>query len=482
MILLNMSGMQFREASTILTDRDTDRRLVWEGIDSDGRLGDPYYGYTFAFIGHPQPVRILVSLDGNTVIDGSGMVFDGDNLSPVGSLDGPIVDGYITNEKVYNLQNVSGKSQVQKWNLSFQLEKTSPELYGTPLRLIPFSQGMLLISIHNGNTRISILDNNLNIVATPPVIGNILANPTNGDAPLVVAFGSEITFGSLLSYQWIFGDGQTGSGANPTHTYNHSGNYSVKLVVSNSNGLDVFNVTDLISVNPTLAEFVAAPNKRPRPLQVHFTNLTNGTVFDSIHRDFGDGGTSTDKDPIHTYSEPGNYTVTLTMDGPGGTSTIEKVDHIQVQWPTFFPIVMYQFNVYTRPGTYPFNRCATFPVLANGPVVANMTECVQSVIAQEDGQLKFIYSWRATYFDLDHDCLIKYSDVDNHNMYISNQDGMVSHFTDAGGSAGYISCMANNYTYTGWFLFPRALTQSTVYTFYDQDNHIALSNLQIPLK
>ncbi|MET8252981.1 ThuA domain-containing protein [Micromonospora sp. NPDC005197] len=65
------------------------------------------------------------------------------------------------------------------------------------------------------------------------------ANPTSGPAPLTVAFssaGSRDPDGGALTYAWTFGDGQTSTEANPTHTYATAGNYTAQLTVTNPKG------------------------------------------------------------------------------------------------------------------------------------------------------------------------------------------------------------------------------------------------------
>ena len=65
------------------------------------------------------------------------------------------------------------------------------------------------------------------------------ANPTSGPAPLTVTFssaGSRDPDGGALTYAWTFGDGQTSTEANPTHTYATAGNYTAQLTVTNPKG------------------------------------------------------------------------------------------------------------------------------------------------------------------------------------------------------------------------------------------------------
>jgi PKD repeat protein len=63
------------------------------------------------------------------------------------------------------------------------------------------------------------------------------------------------------------------------------------------------------------------------PLAVSFTNTSTGDYTDSLWA-FGDDETSTDADPIHLYTVPGCYTVTLTVSGPGGSDTETKPRYI----------------------------------------------------------------------------------------------------------------------------------------------------------
>jgi len=57
--------------------------------------------------------------------------------------------------------------------------------------------------------------------------------------------------------------------------------------------------------------------------------LSSGTI-DSYEWDFGDTGTGSEQEPTHVYTDPGTYTVSLTVVGPGGTDTETKTDYISV--------------------------------------------------------------------------------------------------------------------------------------------------------
>ncbi|MDI5942503.1 PKD domain-containing protein, partial [Micromonospora sp. DH15] len=70
-------------------------------------------------------------------------------------------------------------------------------------------------------------------------IAQASADPTSGPAPLTVNFssaGSRDPDGGTLTYAWKFGDGQTSTEANPTHTYATAGDYTAQLTVTNPSG------------------------------------------------------------------------------------------------------------------------------------------------------------------------------------------------------------------------------------------------------
>lgn len=132
------------------------------------------------------------------------------------------------------------------------------------------------------------------------------------------ATGLSVNFTNLTSgatsFQWIFGDGQTSSLQNPTHTYPQAGAYTVCLVASNSCSSDTFCTLINLCAPPSTA-FTFTANQ----LQVTFNNTTSGAT--SYSWSFGDGNLDTQQNPTHTYAVPGAYTVCLTATNACGTDT-----------------------------------------------------------------------------------------------------------------------------------------------------------------
>ncbi len=141
--------------------------------------------------------------------------------------------------------------------------------------------------------------------------------------------GSSDPDGTITSYAWNFGDGTTGTGATPSHTYGSNGTYTVTLTVTDNGGL-----TGSVSHPVTVAAPV--PNQPPTAaFTFSSTNLTasfngsgssdpDGTIT-SYAWNFGDGTTGTGATPSHTYASNGTYTVTLTVtDNDGANGSVSK--------------------------------------------------------------------------------------------------------------------------------------------------------------
>ena len=167
------------------------------------------------------------------------------------------------------------------------------------------------------------------ITVVSPPSASFTASPTSGNAPLTVQF-TDTSTGDVTGWSWNFGDGKTSTLRNPQHTYTSPGTYPVTLTVSNAYGSDTETGSALITVfSPPSASFTASPISGVVPLTVRFTDTSTGTVTGWFWN-FGDGKTSTLRNPQHIYTSPGTYTVTLTVSNAYGSNTITQVHHITV--------------------------------------------------------------------------------------------------------------------------------------------------------
>jgi uncharacterized protein (DUF2345 family) len=80
-------------------------------------------------------------------------------------------------------------------------------------------------------------------------------------------------------------------------------------------------------------DFEADPTSGTAPVTVHFTDNSTGHIT-TLLWDFGDGNSSTEQNPIHTYTNAGKYTVKLIANGSCRSDTLERADFIEVKYPT----------------------------------------------------------------------------------------------------------------------------------------------------
>ncbi|HOW13771.1 PGF-pre-PGF domain-containing protein [Methanosarcina sp.] len=155
--------------------------------------------------------------------------------------------------------------------------------------------------------------------ATP--IANFTSNCTKGHQPLSVAF-TDTSTGVRTSWVWDFGDGNTSKLQNPEHEYSAVGSYSVTLTVSNEEGSNQTRKENYITVlpQPPSADFYSDVKSGNAPLKVQFCDTSTGAPV-SWNWDFGDGSTSTEQNPVHTYYKAGTFNVNLVVGNAGGTSS-----------------------------------------------------------------------------------------------------------------------------------------------------------------
>jgi len=153
-------------------------------------------------------------------------------------------------------------------------------------------------------------------------------------APCVVSFtnstinGTDFNFNASATnvtnatYSWDFGDGNTGNGINPTHTYASNGTYNVCVTVTDnaapfcsSTFCDIVTVTQSPNCNAVWSSLEDSLN----PGTFVFSNSSTGTGL-SYFWDFGDGNTSTLVTNNHVYTTNGAYVVCLTVSNSLGCS------------------------------------------------------------------------------------------------------------------------------------------------------------------
>lgn len=161
-----------------------------------------------------------------------------------------------------------------------------------------------------------------------------LAAP-GGVAPVSVRF-LERSRGGAQSWLWHFGDGSTSTDPNPTHVYRQGGVFTVRLTVTGQ-GTSATSTDTLQIGEPTpTARFTVSTLAGLIPLEVRFTDRSIGNVT-AWEWDFGDGSTSTARNPVHVYRKPGLYTVRFRVHSAGGVDGVVRPDLIDANLlPRFF--------------------------------------------------------------------------------------------------------------------------------------------------
>lgn len=167
------------------------------------------------------------------------------------------------------------------------------------------------------------------------------SNLVEGCVPLAVDFDYTLS-SSAVTYSnanWVFGDGKTASSSSTTtsNTYTRSGNFNVALQLESSlAGCEVTtSVSNMITTfDLPVVEFEYTPEfSCTAPATVDFTNLTTDALSLTYNWDFGDGSTSSDENPSHTYTADGTYPIQLTATNAKGCSA-SQTQYYTINKPT----------------------------------------------------------------------------------------------------------------------------------------------------
>jgi PKD repeat protein len=166
-------------------------------------------------------------------------------------------------------------------------------------------------------------------------------SPTVGDEISFTAESSYDPNGTIVSYEWNFGDGDTGTGAETTHAYSDIGYYIVILTVTDNDGATtvVRHAVDVkeddgscsgghcggpdipLAVITGLPSCAGGKTGVPIELDGSASRAADGYIV-SYRWEFGDGQTATGERVTHTYQQSGRYVVTLTVTDDAGTKGV----------------------------------------------------------------------------------------------------------------------------------------------------------------
>ncbi len=236
---------------------------------------------------------------------------------------------------VVNFQDQS-TGNITSWFWDFGNGGTSTLQHPSATYFTPGTYTVKLTVTGTSGPKTTTKTNYITVYGKPTV--NFKVSDSTGCYPLYAQFTdlSTPSAGTVnTSWVWDFGDGTQSTQQNPLHVYTASGNYTVSLKVTNDKGctavipkISYIQISGGVESNFTSTQ----PTVCRPPFNISFTNSSTGPGTLTWTWDFGDGNNSNAQNPVHTYTSPGNYTVSLITTSSSGcidTMTVSNMLNIQ---------------------------------------------------------------------------------------------------------------------------------------------------------
>ncbi|WP_236059501.1 PKD domain-containing protein [Chitinophaga rhizophila] len=138
---------------------------------------------------------------------------------------------------------------------------------------------------------------------------------------------------AVMTYQWAFGDGGVETAVSPLYHYQNAGTYTVSLTATSVYGCTATTakVLDAFFAQP-VADFSVSPDTLCQGADNVFTDqsLDNNSDIVSWAWTFGDGSSSTDRNPVKRYTDPGDYSVQLVVTNGAGCVSVPYTGNVVV--------------------------------------------------------------------------------------------------------------------------------------------------------
>ncbi len=158
-------------------------------------------------------------------------------------------------------------------------------------------------------------------------VASFTDSASSGTAPLTINF-TDTSIGNVGSWLWNFGDGTLSSTRNPSKTYSSYGSYVVTLTATNPAGSNSASAVKQVYSVPVPAFSASATGAEPGAM-ITFTDESTGNVT-GWSWNFGDGTSSSSRNPGKTYVSSGNYSVALTAANPAGSTALTRTGYITI--------------------------------------------------------------------------------------------------------------------------------------------------------
>jgi len=153
------------------------------------------------------------------------------------------------------------------------------------------------------------------------------AGPYTGIIKYPISFTGSATGGTgdYTAWHWEFGDGKSSTEQNPDHTYKDDNTYTATLTVTDNVGATADDTAE-VTVGSGLAAEANGPYSGPVGVAISFSgSASGGTDPYTYSWDFGDGESSEEQNPDHTYKDDDTYTATLTVTDNVGSTADDKI-------------------------------------------------------------------------------------------------------------------------------------------------------------
>lgn len=204
----------------------------------------------------------------------------------------------------------------QLWNFGNGVSSTAEDTVFTYLEA-----GVYRVSLTVQNLEQALDDTSTTITvfiqdSLPPLFASFsqISNSNNGTVPDSVCFLNQSINGN--EFEWDFGDGTTINTDEDTvcHVFREPGSYKVQLTAFSGNSSATSSSRIIIEALPApiplpIAKFSITNDSCTAPCEIQFINESENS--DSYEWDFGDGNFSNEQNPVHEYTEAGNYLVRM---------------------------------------------------------------------------------------------------------------------------------------------------------------------------
>lgn len=233
------------------------------------------------------------------------------NTSP--NIEFTVIDDTLCAGSVFQFNNLSDNGISNNWDFG----DSTYSYITNPTHIFTDSGNYRVILTGSSLTNNCEAFDSVDLVVLPYPDITATSDTSNGCIPLPVDFSS--TVNTVGYYLWNFGDGNTSTLPNPSHTYTNGGYYSVNVRFEDLSGcVDSFDF-DIIPYPVPISNFNPVQlDTCVLPINYNFQNNSIGAS--SYNWDFGDGSTSINTLPTHNYTSTGNFNVNLVVSNTYGCS------------------------------------------------------------------------------------------------------------------------------------------------------------------